>query len=67
MIKSMKLTLDNHFYHAEIVPEIGGNVISLRHRESNTALLREPGSPAELKQFPEQFGIPVLFPPNRWS
>ena len=61
----MKLTLDNGFYQAEIMPEIGGNVISLRHRESDTSLLREPGSLAELKQFPEQFGIPVLFPPNR--
>ncbi|MBQ9336799.1 MAG: aldose 1-epimerase [Lentisphaeria bacterium] len=61
----MKLTLDNHIFRAEIIPEIGGNVISLRHRESNTALLREPPGPAELKRFPEQFGIPVLFPPNR--
>ena len=61
----MKLTLDNGFYRAEIIPEIGGNVISLRHRKSDTSLLREPGSLAELKQFPEQFGIPVLFPPNR--
>ena len=61
----MELTLDNRIFRAAVVPEIGGNVISLRHIESNTPLLREPGSLQELRQTPEQFGIPVLFPPNR--
>ena len=57
--------LNNGFFRAEIVPEIGGNIISLRHSASGTKLLREPANPQELARFPEQFGLPVLFPPNR--
>ena len=59
------LILDNGIFRSEIVPEIGGNVISLRHRPSGTKLLREPADLCELQRFPEQFGLPVLFPPNR--
>ena len=59
------LTLDNGIFRAEIIPEIGGNVISLRHQPSGTKLLREPADLRELERFPEQFGLPVLFPPNR--
>ena len=57
--------LNNGFFHAVVVPEIGGNVISLRHLASGTELLREPANLEELAKFPEQFGLPVLFPPNR--
>ena len=59
------LILENGIFQAEIVPEIGGNIISLRHQPSGTKLLREPADLRELKRFPEQFGLPVLFPPNR--
>ena len=61
----MAVILDNGVFQAEIIHEIGGNVISLRHQRSGTYLLRKPCSLEDLKQFPEQFGIPVLFPPNR--
>ncbi len=60
-----KIILNNRFFRAEVVPEIGGNVISLRHLASETKLLREPSDLQELAQLPEQFGLPVLFPPNR--
>ena len=59
------LSLDNGIFRAEIIPEIGGNVISLRHQPSGTKLLREPADLRDLECFPEQFGLPVLFPPNR--
>jgi len=59
------LILDNGIFRAEIIPEIGGNVIALHHLSSGTKLLREPADLNELKRFPEQFGLPVLFPPNR--
>lgn len=61
----MPLILNNGIFQAEIIPEIGGNVIALRHLPSGTRLLREPADLRELKRFPEQFGLPVLFPPNR--
>ncbi len=61
----MNLVLHNRCFQAEIVSEIGGNVISLRHLESGTPLLREPPDMDELRKYPEQFGMPVLFPPNR--
>jgi len=57
--------LNNGIFRAEVSPEIGGNVISLRHLASGTKLLREPACLRELAKFPEQFGLPVLFPPNR--
>ena len=59
------LILENGIFRAEIVPEIGGNIVSLRHLSSGTKLLREPADLRELERFPEQFGLPVLFPPNR--
>ena len=63
--KYRKLSLSNGIFQAKIVPGIGGNVISLRHLASGTKLLREPANLQELAKFPEQFGLPVLFPPNR--
>lgn len=62
---AVTVVLDNGIFQTEISPEIGGNVISLRHQKSGIYLLRKPRGPEELKRFPEQFGIPVLFPPNR--
>ena len=59
------LILENGIFRTEIVPEIGGNIISLRHQPSGTKLLRKPADLRDLKRFPEQFGLPVLFPPNR--
>ena len=62
---SNTIVLDNGKFRAEIVPEIGGNIISLRHCASGTKLLREPSDLRELAEFPARFGMPVLFPPNR--
>lgn len=59
------LILDNGIFRAEVVPEIGGNVVSLRHPASGTKLLQEPADLHELECFPVRFGLPVLFPPNR--
>jgi len=64
-IAEMEIVLKNEFFQAKIIPGIGGNVVLLRHLETGSRLLREPDGPEDLKQFPEQFGIPVLFPPNR--
>ncbi|MBO4631899.1 MAG: aldose 1-epimerase, partial [Lentisphaeria bacterium] len=61
----MEVVLKNDFFQAMLIPEIGGNIVSLHHQESGTRLLREPANVDELRSFPEQFGIPVLFPPNR--
>jgi len=60
-----EIQLSNGLFQTRIVPESGGNVISFRALSGNVRLLREPDNPEELKAFPEQFGIPVLFPPNR--
>ena len=65
MQMSKTIVLDNGKFRAEIVPEIGGNIISLRHCASGTTLLREPSDLRELAEFPARFGLPVLFPPNR--
>ncbi|MBR2440530.1 MAG: hypothetical protein IKB25_10065 [Lentisphaeria bacterium] len=57
--------LDSCGFTAAVLPEAGGNIFSLRHKESGIPLLREPHRPEELFHTPERFGIPVLFPPNR--
>lgn len=59
------IELDSCGFSAKILPAAGGNLFSLRHKKSNTPLLREPHRPEELFHTPERFGIPVLFPPNR--
>ena len=57
--------LDAHGFTAEILPEAGGNLFSLRHKATGRTLLREPHRTEELFHSPERFGIPILFPPNR--
>ena len=59
------VTIDNGVFCADITPETGANVISLHHIPSGTRLLREPSNMQELAEFPEQYGLPVLFPPLR--
>ncbi|SMF81008.1 aldose 1-epimerase [Paenibacillus uliginis N3/975] len=56
-------------YEAVILPEIGGNLIAFRDKESGYRFLREPAE-SEMGQFkdnPGVHGIPVLFPPNRYE
>ena len=57
--------LDAFGFTAKILPDAAGNIFSLRHKTTGTALLREPHRPEELFHTPERFGIPPLFPPNR--
>ena len=59
------IMLENDSFTCRILPEGGGNIYSLRHKKSQTLLLREPHREEELFHAPERFGIPVLFPPNR--
>ena len=50
-------------YEARILPEIGGNLISLQ--KDGIELLHEYGDLEEIAQSPTSYGLPVLFPPNR--
>ena len=57
-------------YEACVLPRIGGNLISFRQTDRNLHFLREPKNEAEMKTFlqnPTIWGIPVLFPPNRYE
>lgn len=57
-------------YEAYILPNIGANLVSFRHTERNLQFLREPQNEAEmgtLVENPTIWGIPVLFPPNRYE
>ncbi len=54
---------------AAVLPEIGANLIAYRETASGYKMIREP-LPEEMetfKQNPGVFGIPVLFPPNRYE
>ncbi|WP_106766172.1 aldose 1-epimerase [Paenibacillus faecalis] len=56
-------------YEAVMLPEIGGNLVAFRDKESGYRFLREPAE-TEMQQFkdnPGVHGIPVLFPPNRYE
>lgn len=50
-------------WEAAILPSFGANLISLRY--DGKAVLREPESLEQLKNAPELYGNPLLFPPNR--
>lgn len=52
-----------------IVPEWGSNAISMKWKKENglVELLRGPNTIEEYEQAPVQFGVPILFPPNRIS
>lgn len=56
-------------YRATLLPEIGGNLISFVDTERDYHFLREP-QPEDMTAFKENpfaYGIPVLFPPNRYD
>lgn len=56
-------------YEAVMLPETGGNLIAFQDRITGCRFLREP-SQEELARFRENpvvWGIPVLFPPNRYE
>jgi aldose 1-epimerase len=52
-------------YEAVVIPDVGANLIELKHIPFGTQLLRKPAGIKELKQKPQVYGIPVLLPPNR--
>lgn len=54
-------------YEAAVLPGIGANLISYRDVDKQYTFLREPDSIAELRANPGVYGIPVLFPPNRYE
>ncbi|WP_314000474.1 aldose 1-epimerase [uncultured Paenibacillus sp.] len=56
-------------FEAALLPEIGGNLIAFRDNETGSRFLHEP-EPDEMEAFkanPGIYGIPVLFPPNRYE
>ncbi|MNK27544.1 Aldose 1-epimerase [compost metagenome] len=56
-------------YEAALVPGVGGNLIAFRDFENGYRFLREPGED-EMEVFregPGTYGIPILFPPNRYE
>lgn len=56
-------------YEAVMLPELGGNMIAFRDTENGYRFLREPaeGQIEDFKENPGVYGIPVLFPPNRYE
>jgi aldose 1-epimerase len=56
-------------YEAAILPEYGGNLIVFRDVEKGYRFLHEPaeGGMEDFKAHPAIYGIPVLFPPNRFE
>lgn len=62
--------LEGGRYEAALLPEQGGNLIAFRDIESGYRFLREPDDEEGMRKFlarPFVFGIPVLFPPNRYE
>ncbi|GGA40336.1 aldose 1-epimerase [Paenibacillus physcomitrellae] len=56
-------------YEAVMLPDTGGNLIAFKDKEKGFSFLREPeeGKIEEFKASPGVYGIPVLFPPNRYE
>lgn len=63
------LTLRAGRYQAVVLPTLGANLISWVDVENNWQFMREPDAhEAEaFKKKPSTYGIPVLFPPNRYA
>ncbi|MFK3936356.1 aldose 1-epimerase [Alkalihalobacillus sp. NPDC078783] len=63
------MTLQTSQLELTVVPEWGSNAISMKWKKDNdlVELLRGPSSIHEYEQAPVQFGVPILFPPNRIS
>lgn len=56
-------------FQATVLPDIGGNLISFRETRRNFKFLREPDTEQmdAFRATPYLYGIPVLFPPNRYD
>ena len=62
-MKKQTYALHNKDWSCAVSPEMGANIISLRHKEY--PILREPESFSQLTNTPLLFGFPLLMPPNR--
>ncbi|MHA0857220.1 aldose epimerase family protein [Paenibacillus sp. CMAA1364] len=63
------ILLQHGRYEAAVLPELGGNLILFRDTDKGYHFLREPNE-HEMEHFkanPAVYGIPVLFPPNRFE
>jgi aldose 1-epimerase len=56
-------------YEAVMLPQYGGNLIAFRDLEQGFSFLREPqeGNFEDFISNPGIYGVPVLFPPNRYE
>ncbi len=61
----MRCPIDLAPWHAEINPDCGALLYSLRHDASDFELLRTPPDVPSMLERPMLWGFPVLFPPNR--
>ena len=61
------VTLTAGFYTAMVLPEIGGNLVSFQDVDRGLSFLRTPTFEDldDLRAGSVEYGIPVLFPPNR--
>ncbi len=59
------ITAQNGELEFTLVPDLGSNLISIRHLPTNTPLLHTPQSMTQYQENPVLWGTPVLFPPNR--
>lgn len=56
-------------YEAAVIPSVGANLVAFRDTEYGYRFLREPEADGmeEFLSSPAVFGIPFLFPPNRYE
>ncbi|MFD0589879.1 aldose 1-epimerase [Paenibacillus sp. GCM10027627] len=56
-------------YEAAMLPKLGANLIAFRDLDRGISMLREPSAKGmdDLRLNPVVYGIPVLFPPNRYE
>ncbi len=64
---TMAITLSAGKYSAMVLPEMGGNVVSFKDEEKQYSFLRTPPDVAAVTRRPVLYGMPVLFPPNRYE
>jgi len=59
------LVFNSDFWEGMIVLSNNANLIRLKHVPTGLDILRTPNSMKELRKTPEQYGMPILFPPGR--
>ncbi len=57
--------IDTSVWHAEVVVTNNANLIRLHHKPSGTDVLRTPATLSALREKPEHYGMPLLFPLGR--